>query len=342
MQAAASFDSTQSKDPTGKGRIGHFDLVKHALRARKADKPLSALKVSVGNWLTTELMIQASRVTPAVPPHYRPRKGQWKQIEEELHANVPKEKYLRVLLTMPLFGSMRRRDIDFMRDVAAYPEIDYPAYYLQPFHSIPGGYLNPLSAIGNQAAIKALYHRDHPRGGFGMREDIATFVPREAKLVYDFGAGTGDQAALIAGRLGSDAEVHCIEASPFGIIVGRHDYQDTRLKWTLGMVEEQKLAPNTADAINLTFVLHECPDFTKRHILRKAFNTLKPGGTLVWTDPAQDDLVERSRGFYEPYKYEWLRLQPDRELEELGFVDIQLHCVIDPRLVWTRVAKKPL
>jgi SAM-dependent methyltransferase len=342
MQATSAIGSRQRATGDASARIGKFDLVRHVLQHRKSDARLSDLKIGFENWLTTELMIQATRVTPEVPAHYRPRKGQWKQIEEELHANVPKGKYLRVLLTMPLFGSLRRVEIDFLREVAAYPELDYPAYYLQPFHSLPGGYLNPLSAVGNQAAIKALYRRDHPRGGWGIREDVATFVPREAKVVYDFGAGTGDQSALIAARLHHDAEVHCIEASPFGILVGKHDYKDSRLKWTLGMAEEQKLALNSADAINLTFVLHECPDFTKRHILRKAFNTLKPGGTLVWTDPAHDDLLERSRGFYEPYKYEWLRWEPDRELEELGYVDIQLHHLVDPSLMWTRVAKKPL
>ncbi len=322
-------------------RLQSFDLKGHLKQTASALNAARHIKIGLENWLTTEMMKIAVKGQPKVPEHYQPREGQYQQIQKELHSYCSKDKYTMVLTTMPLFGNFQDDgSIDWFAEMNQYEQLAFPNYYLQPFHSIPGGWLSPLSAIGNNAAFGALYRRAHKRGAPGLREEIAKLVPKSAKVVYDFGASTGGQSLAILERLGPDATVYAIDPAAPGLILGKKTIHDPRLKWIHGFVENQKLAPNSADAVNMMFVAHECPDHIKRELLKTAYNVLKPGGVLVWTDPPPDDLFIASRGFFEPYALQWQQWSPERELKEVGFRNIDTHYVVDPAYMWTRVASK--
>lgn len=321
--------------------IQSFDLSAHMQTAPRGVERATHVKLGFQSWVTTELMRGAVLMTPRVPRYLRPRDGQMKQIEHELHSYTDKSKFVRVLRSMPKNGGIFDLSIDFDKEIGPFAERIFPTYYLQPFHSLMGGWLNPLSMTGHRAAIKSLFGHTHPRGVVGIREDLATLIPKDAKLVYDFGASTSDQATIFLRRLGPDAVVRCVEPSPYGIIVGRRLDPNPRIEWIQGFAEELDLPENSADAVNLMFVAHETPDHIKRGILRAALHVLKPGGRLIWTDPPAEDLMERARGFFEPYKEQWLHLDVDKELDQAGFVRTELHHVVDPFHMWTRVAEKP-
>jgi len=337
-------EKTQAFQPrmvNAKPTLHSFDLKAHL--AQLAAAPDKALHVKIGlqNAFTTALMQGACRTQPRVPEHLRPRPGQYKQIEEELHAIAPKDKHVMVLSSMPFLGGFRSVEVDFDRDILPYPKLTYPNYYLQPFHSLPGGWLNPLAMTGHRAAISALYRKAHRRGGEGLRESVAALAPRDAKVIYDFGASTSDQATFFLERAGADAKVHCVEASPYGHIVGRKLSADPRIEWHLTMIEDGQFEPNSADVVNIMFVLHECPDTAKRAILETAYKVLKPGGRLIVTEPPPEDLEVRSRGFFEPYRLQWLHWNLDHELSEAGFGAIEAHEILPPAYTMHRVAFKP-
>jgi SAM-dependent methyltransferase len=322
-------------------RLRSFDLKGHLAQTTAAPNKLRHVKVGLENWLTTELMKVAVRTQPKVPGYYQPRAGQYRKIEEELHSYAAKDKYAMVLLTMPLFGKVTDDgSIDWVREMNQFAHLTFHNYFLQPFHSIPGGWLNPLSAIGNAAAFGALYRAAHKRGADGLREDIAGFVPKHAKLIYDFGASTGGQSQAILDRIGADAKVVAIDPAAPGVILGKRQIRDARMSWIHGFVEDQDLTPGSADVVNMMFVAHECPDHIKRELLKAAYKVLKPGGVLVWTDPPPDDLCIGSRGFFEPYAWQWQQWSPDRELRDVGFSQIATHHVVDPVYMWTRVATR--
>jgi len=327
--------------PGRPGRLQSFDLKAHLKNTPSAANAARHLKIGLENWLTTEMMKFAVKSQPKVPEHYRPRDGQYQQIQKELHSYCSKDKYTMVLLTMPMFGNMNDDgSIDWAGEMSRLEPIHFHNYYLQPFHSIPGGWLNPLSALGNDAAFGALYRRAHKRGAPGLREDIASLVPKTAKVIYDFGASTGGQSKAILERVSHDAVVYAIDPAAPGMIHGKHNIRDPRLQWIHGFVEDQDLRENSADVVNMMFVAHECPDHIKRELVKAAFNVLRPGGILLWTDPPPDDLFLKSRGFFEPYALQWQQWSPERELKEAGFRDIQTHYVVDPQYMWTRVATK--
>jgi hypothetical protein len=58
----------------------------------------------------------------------------------------------------------------------------------------------------------------------------------------------------------------------------------------------------------------------------------------VISDTQQDDL-HGYRGFYEPYKEQWLAFDPVGCLERLGFETIEAHPVAPP--LWSYTAQNP-
>jgi ubiquinone/menaquinone biosynthesis C-methylase UbiE len=133
--------------------------------------------------------------------------------------------------------------------------------------------------------------------------------------------------------------VTALEASPFMLIAAKHQNAGLpNLRWVQGLAEQTGLEAGSFDAVAITLVFHECPDTIKRDILAEAFRILRPGGTLVLSDTPNDDL-HGYRGFYEPYKEQWLVFDPDACLKDAGFGEIEAHDVAPP--LWSRVARKP-
>jgi SAM-dependent methyltransferase len=267
---------------------------------------------------------------------------QWhhETIGAELTGPEPKDRMMSVVARMSAQAAPDFSSVDWDRELAAFsvrtPE-DFPAYYRQPFHSVPGGYLSEAAAVGDRAAMEAIYQEAHPRRSLGVRDELAALVPSDARVVVEFGAGTGDGAAAIARRL-PEAQVIAFEASPFMIIAGRvQNAGPPNLRFAQGLAEHSGLAAGSVDAVAITLVLHECPNPVKRAILAEVRRVLRRGGALVVADTAQDDL-DGYRGFYEPYREEWARFDPDTMLRETGFAVITAHPV--PRPLWARVARR--
>jgi SAM-dependent methyltransferase len=259
-------------------------------------------------------------------------------IEKESSGPESKERMMRVVRRMSDQQVPDYSGIDWDHELAAFGDIDFPNYYQQPFHSVPGGYLSEAAAVGDRCAMESIYQDAHPQRSMGVRSELATLIPADAKRAVELGAGTGDGAAAIARRI-PQAEVTALEASPFMIIVGRLQNAEVRnLNFVQGFAEDTKLEDDSIDAIMITLVFHECPNKIKRDILAEAHRILRPGGALVLSDTPTDDLHDY-RGFYEPYKEEWLDFDPNAYLREAGFVEIAVHDVAPP--LWSRVAMKP-
>ena len=97
---------------------------------------------------------------------------------------------------------------------------------------------------------------------------------------------------MIASRLGPDARIIGIDPSPAGLVVAKRENDDPRIEWVHDFVERCELPENEADAVNMMFTAHECPDHIKRETLKAAYKVLKPGGRLIWTDPPPEDRVD--------------------------------------------------
>jgi len=339
--ASESNPETATEPIAGKKvRLRLYSLAKHLTSDQGESSFKEHLKIGVQNFLASFLIIGATRTRAAVPSHYKPRGGQFKMIQKELFSGVAKDRFVDVLFGMALQDKPKLGNIDWMKELATFHELDYPNYYLQPFHSMPGGWLNPSAAMGDRAAMESIYRSAHPRKSLGMRDAIAQFFPADAKLIYDLGAGTADQSAAIVKRL-PGCEVVAVEASPFMIVVGQRTHKNVaNLRYIHGMAEHADVADGSVDAVNISVVFHEIPNFAKHMLLEKAFRMLKPGGTIVLSDVPSMDL-DGHRGFFEPYRLEWQSYDPGADLASVGFRDVRVHHVVAPRWMWTRTALKP-
>jgi len=260
------------------------------------------------------------------------------KIQAERDCQEPKDHMLRVVRSMPEQEGPDFSSIDWEAELALFGGIEFPAYYHQPFHSVPGGYLSRTAAAGDRCAMEAIYQDAHPRRSLGLRDELGSLVPADARTVVDLGCGTGDAAAAIARHL-PEARVTALDASPFMLIAARHQNAGiANLRFEQGFAEATHFGDASVDAVTITLVFHECPDETKREILAEGLRILRPGGTLVLSDTGQEDL-HGYRGFYEPYKEQWLVFDPPAFLRDAGFGESVAKDVAPP--LWSFVARKP-
>jgi SAM-dependent methyltransferase len=213
-------------------------------------------------------------------------------------------------------------EINWEVELAKFKKLEYPEYYLQPFHSVPGGWLSKAASTINRQAMQAIYADTHPESCLGVRKDLAQLVAAgktgEGTTVVDFGCGDGDGAAAVA-RAFPKARVIGVDASPFMIIVGSRQNRDaTNLEWLHTMAEHTGLASNSVDAVQIQLVLHECSDEARLEIGKEACRILKPGGQYIITDTPQDDLGHY-RGFLEPHKDTWQKFSVATYFGATGF-----------------------
>jgi SAM-dependent methyltransferase len=268
---------------------------------------------------------------------YPPPAWHLEKIEQEMAA-PDKTRMMRVVTRMGAQTAPDFSGVDWDRELARFQGIEFPRYYTQPFHSVPGGYLSEAAAVGDRAAMEAIYEEAHPRRSLGVREAMAALVPEQARTIVDLGGGTGDMGAAVARRL-PNAQIRSIDASPFMVIAG--EVQNGGLEnLTLeqGFAEATGLPDDSVDVVLITLVFHECPNQIKRTILGEVQRILRPGGHLILSDTPQDDL-HGYRGFYEPYKEEWLHYDPEASLLEAGFVDVERHEAAPP--LWSVIARNP-
>ena len=126
---------------------------------------------------------------------------QRKQIQAELKSSASKDGMMRVITRMKFQEAPNLGEIDWKSELATFKPLEYPLYYLQPFHSVLGGWLSETAAVGNRAAMEAVLENAYPQKSLGVRDEIAKLFPEDARQVLDLGAGIGDDAATIARHL---------------------------------------------------------------------------------------------------------------------------------------------
>lgn len=122
---------------------------------------------------------------------------QRKQIQTELNSSAPKDGLMRVITRMQFQEASDLGEIDWKSELATFKPIEYPQYYFQPFHSVLGGWLSEMAAVGNRVAMEAVLENAHPRKSLGVRDEIAQLFPENARYILDVGAGIGDDAAAL-------------------------------------------------------------------------------------------------------------------------------------------------
>jgi len=182
--------------------------------------------------------------------------------------------------------------------------IEYPEYYLKPFHAYTEGNLCWLAACEAESATYSMALRVYPKERITAMDaqqrlrDSYTEALRdhrekynatnvEPEIIVDIGCSVGMSTRYISRQFPS-AKTIGMDLSPHMLAVASlRDEQEpdsSQREWIHGKGEDTKMADNSVDVVSLAFVIHECPETATDALMKEAFRILRPGGTFIMTD----------------------------------------------------------
>ena len=229
--------------------------------------------------------------------------------------------------------------------------IDYPEYYLKPFHAYAEGNLCWLAAFEAQSATYSMALRVWPKDRITAEEaqqrlrDSYTDMVRahrtkynaegevEPKKILDIGCSVGMSTRYLSDAFPT-AEVTGLDLSPYMLAVASvcdaGEPGSERRTWVHGKGEDTKYLDNTFDVVSLAFVIHECPEKATAELMKEAHRILKPGGTFVMTDnnPASPVIQKLPPALFtlmkstEPHSNEYYTIDVQQMLRQAGFENV--------------------
>lgn len=256
--------------------------------------------------------------------------------------------------------------------------LQYPPYYLNPFHAYDTGNLGWLQAFEAGSATRCMAMRvyskqsphlspadafDEMQGSYFaavVRAAPPAWVDRPRFSAVDVGCGVGistrDNARRLLARGVDVARVEGLDASPYFITVAAEDTLpagcdttdvENLVAFRHALGERTGLCDASVDWFSLQLMAHELPAYATREIMNEAFRVLKPQSvfSLFDNDPMSRELQNLSPVLFtlmkstEPFLDQFYTLDLVHELEQIGFVNVSLSQT-DPRHR-TIVATKP-
>lgn len=188
------------------------------------------------------------------------------------------------------------------------PNLEYPDYYLVPFHAYEEGNLSFLAAAEACPATYATSLRVWPADKLSpaaalqrlrkchldavFAEAPVGWADRQSFVAVDAGCSVGLSTLAVVERLqsvrsGSDTRVIGLDASPHMLVVAKQDAA-CGAEYVHGFAENCGLEDASVDWFGLQFVVHELPAEATREVFSEALRVLRPGGvlSLIDNDPA--------------------------------------------------------
>ncbi len=238
------------------------------------------------------------------------------------------------------------------------PQLEFPEYYVQKFHAYDEGNLNWLAAFEQESATYSTALRTF-RDMEGLTPDIAmkllrdthldavfNHVPKafelnteDAFVVVDAGCGVGLSTVPMMERLESvnpaaKIEMLGLDASPYFLAMAEHRQKTSgkgvNIRYKHALAEDTKLPSEYCNWYSLQYVIHEMPAHIIANVFEEAFRMLKSGGVLSFCDnnpksktiqnlpPVLFTLMKST----EPYTDSYYRLDVEKLLGQIGFVDV--------------------
>lgn len=217
--------------------------------------------------------------------------------------------------------------------------VDYPSYYVQPFHGYDEGNLSWRAAHELEAATQSMCLGYYD--GMTWQDAQEEFRGAARNSIRDYwqgshGASAEPQSLLDVGCSGGyssqemskafpSASVTGLDLSPYFLSVAQQNFP--QLRFVHANAEDTGLPSNSYDMVTLNFLLHELPLEATRNVLSEALLLLKPGGVLAVLDVDPQRLAAlppfRRWAFQvtEPWckEGEYFSLDLAQELRGLGF-----------------------
>ncbi|XP_028778212.1 uncharacterized protein LOC114734738 isoform X1 [Neltuma alba] len=245
------------------------------------------------------------------------------------------------------------KELESIRDHS----LEYPDYYLNPFHGYDEGNLTWLAAAEAEAATLSMVRRAIPdassvdeanqilRGNWLQAIEQHHLKYTKTSMIndiLDIGCSVGESTRHLAAKF-PNAKVTGLDLSPYFLAVAQLKEKNRAprkhpISWIHANGENTGLPSKSFDLVSISFVLHECPERAIVNMIKEAFRLLRPGGTIALTDnsPKSKILQELPPVLFtllkstEPFIDEYYLTDMEATLRQAGFVNIQ-SILTDPR-----------
>ena len=236
------------------------------------------------------------------------------------------------------------------------PKLEYPSYYLKPFHAYDEGNLSWQAAVEVEAAALSVHaHIYTPsrkildiNGDFMLRDNfhknmmsiLSKSNVRPIRQILDIGCSTGLSTLKLHDTF-PDAEIIGCDLSPYMLAVARLRLEDDNHRSAQGKVEylhsageATPLNDNSVDLVSICLVSHELPQDASRSVFQEAYRVLRPGGVLSFMgmNPRSEAFQRFAANTFafqafrstEPWLLEYISLDLEAMLQDCGFSEVTM------------------
>eukprot|EP00242_Pyramimonas_sp_CCMP2087_P004370 CAMPEP_0198202324 /NCGR_PEP_ID=MMETSP1445-20131203/5459_1 /TAXON_ID=36898 /ORGANISM="Pyramimonas sp., Strain CCMP2087" /LENGTH=367 /DNA_ID=CAMNT_0043873181 /DNA_START=181 /DNA_END=1284 /DNA_ORIENTATION=- len=246
--------------------------------------------------------------------------------------------------------------------------MEYPEYYLQPFHAYTEGNLCWQAAFEAESATYAMALRAWPKEALqweeaqdrlrdsyvrNIKEHIQEHNLASPLRIVDAGCSVGISTRSIhesfpeAEMIGLDLSTHMLavaayrdanETSMIQRVPAENKSLKQRRNWVHKKAEDTGFETSSMDLFSLSFVLHELPQQATRDVIAEAARVLRPGGVFVMCDNNPLSAVIQNlppviftlMKSTEPHSDEYFSFNMEQALRDAGFTQVHTE-IMDPR-----------
>lgn len=243
------------------------------------------------------------------------------------------------------FSSQWNRELQQLQSAT----LNYPDYYLRPFHAYDQGNLSWDAAMEVEVAAQAVHARiwqDAGAQGDAMlrqsyHDVLKAHLSVSPQAILDVGCSVG-MSTFALQAIYPEAAITGLDLSPYFLAIAQYrattlaDRQalPTPIRWLHAPAEATGLPDTSFDLVSAHLVFHELPQAAAIAILREARRLLRPGGYLAIMDMNPRSEVFAAMPPYvltllkstEPYLDEYFALDLEQAMMDAGFAQPIVTC----------------
>jgi ubiquinone/menaquinone biosynthesis C-methylase UbiE len=234
---------------------------------------------------------------------------------------------------------LQARDWQAEFDQVNQPSLQYPDYYLRPFHAYEAGNLGWEPATEVEVAAYAVHAKIWTDAGVEgdarLRQSFHTVLkqhlPVAPTAIADLGCSIGMSTFTLQETF-PGAAIAGVDLSPYFLAVAQYRTQQRQSdqsapQWIHAAAEATGLPSASYDLVSACLLFHELPSSAAIAILQEARRLLRPGGHLAIMDMNPKSEIYAKMPPYiltllkstEPYLDEYFSLDLESAIGEAGF-----------------------
>lgn len=239
--------------------------------------------------------------------------------------------------------------LNLMKNELENKTLEYPEYFLKPFHGYDEGNMNWIAAKEGDGATISMsvnYWKDtSPQDcELWLRGNYTNTIKRyitdyelenqNTKYILDIGSSFGIGTEFLK-KYFEKSNVSGLDLSPYFVAISKYrtNINNNNITYIHANAEEIPLPSNSVDIITAQFLFHEVPTEPTRKIVKEVYRVLKNDGILSVIDLDPQNLrdtleinVFRKWAFEvtEPHIYEYYKSNMTDILFENGFKNIRV------------------